>query len=137
MMRALSADPRERYATAKDFEHALAQAMSQPLVITPRDSNHGAIDAETLATSDTELNLKEDARAAVAIAAAAPPSISTAKTLPVETTLQKSGTISFAKSAEKSEKKSAEKSGLERWFWLLALLVALVCVLAGIWIGTH
>lgn len=162
IMKALSADAHERYASAKDVEQALAQAMNQPLVITPRDSSHSALDAETLATSDTELNLKDDARAAVQTTAIA--LLSTAKTLPTDgpplplPPLQSQGdTLRSAVSdlkppnptsaepkkpaAPLQKKPSAEspqeRHPLERWFWLIALLVAAACILIGVWIGSR
>ena len=66
ILRAMAKEPADRYPSARAFAEAIASAGSQPLVVnSPRD-----VDIELLGAGDTDLHL-------------APPSLATAKTVPV------------------------------------------------------
>jgi serine/threonine-protein kinase len=67
ILRALAKEPLSRYPSARAFAEALIAAWSERLVITPSapTAGVGGVSVEDLATVDTELNLSEDARAAV------------------------------------------------------------------------
>lgn len=70
ILRALAKKPQDRYPSARAFAEALTAAWGERRVIAPRDSSQMAVSPEELATIDTELNLGEEARAAVKAAEA-------------------------------------------------------------------
>jgi serine/threonine-protein kinase len=203
ILRALAKEPQARYPSARAFAEALTAAWSERLVITPSAPAAGT-SIEDLATVDTELNLADDARAAVRAADAiralpttkalamvstplAAPKIlgasdsglvKASKTLPSEAEPQAapkihgtggSGLVNVLTSSGSelnpagTTMRSAKNDAIEatraegairsrptpeiriedppprpggRLFWILAIIAAVLCILAGIWMGS-
>jgi len=180
ILRALAKDPMARYPSARAFAEALTAAWSERLVITPSAPAAGT-SIEDLATIDTELNLAEDARAAVKAAdenakkalptqralamvttpvaapkivagmGSSPPKVS--KTVPsasepdpAGTTLQSAknealevtpeGPLRSRPTPEIRVEDPPPRPG-GRLFWILAIGAAVICIVAGILIGSR
>ncbi|MCK6589794.1 MAG: serine/threonine protein kinase [Polyangiaceae bacterium] len=170
--RALEKDPQARYPSARAFAEALTAAWSERLVITPNAPTAGT-SIQDLETIDTELNLAEDARAAVK-AAEAIQALPTTKALamvtapvaaprilgdppkaaktklsepdPAGTTLRSAKNDAIESSREGAiRSRPAPEIRIEdppprpggKIFWILAIVVAIACILVGIWIGSR
>lgn len=106
ILRALAKRPDDRYPTARAMAEALAAARGEPRVIAP----HPVSDAESIATSDTDLHIADSA-----------PEV--ASTLRSGTAPR--GVVAPAPHSEALPADvRARAPGLERWVWALVVVIA-------------
>jgi serine/threonine-protein kinase len=112
ILRALAKEPGQRYPSARAFAEALTAAWSERLVIAP----HAVEDPDAMATNDTELNVN---------AARNAPHLTSTSLDPL--------TVSSPNALARSGGAGAAAAG--RLFWIIAAIVALICMIIGVWIG--
>jgi len=112
ILRALAKEPLERYRSARAFAEALTAAWGERLVITPL----GIENVEAIATIDTELNVSTEG-------------VRTSEASPAEAPLAP------PQDAIPTVRRPEAASPGDRVFWLIAVVIAVICVGIGVWIG--
>lgn len=120
--RALGKQPANRYPSARALAEALTAAWGERLVITPS----GVDNAESLATIDTELNVNTEGLNAVDM---------TPGPVVVSANIGRRSRAELLEDAAAPTQRLPKSSLGDRALWIGAVVLALICVAVGVWIG--